>query len=269
MTRPLPASTPVATSKTAALARVLDLVPKGYSYYVSGKCPAGRVRRLAQKFHERYGIGCSPAQRLLRKQRGLANAQLVLYWPNFEPHVEAPDERIRGQENPDITSLQEGAQQASRCLPEEAATTSDQTDSQMATPRGAAEPLVDWLLLVTPGEGQVRANEALKDITKEPRLIWLGYELVRHAVRGKPSWTWRRPREAMREWYALLSARQATNNAPAVEESLAILARQPGFAGIRAQTFELFHFVRQHGYRDEFPFVFFVQKQPAGARLRL
>ena len=81
MTLANPATTPVARSKTAALARILDSVPKGYAYYTAGECPAGKLEALARKFHARYGIGCSPAQRLTRKQKGLANALLVLYLP--------------------------------------------------------------------------------------------------------------------------------------------------------------------------------------------
>lgn len=81
MTAPKPASTPVARSKTAALARVLDSIPKGYIGYTSGQCSAEKAVRLARKFHEQYGIGCSPAQRMTRKKKGLANAILVMYWP--------------------------------------------------------------------------------------------------------------------------------------------------------------------------------------------
>lgn len=77
----MPASTPIARSKTAALARILDCVPKGYHRYTSGTVQAGKAEALARKFHSLYGIGCTPAQRLTRKAKGLANAVLVMYWP--------------------------------------------------------------------------------------------------------------------------------------------------------------------------------------------
>lgn len=54
MTRANPPSTPLATSKTAALMRVLDSVPKGYTHYTSGECPQDKLPKLLLKFHERY-----------------------------------------------------------------------------------------------------------------------------------------------------------------------------------------------------------------------
>ncbi len=259
MTRPSPASTPVATSKTAALARVLDLVPKGYTFHVSGQCPAGKALKLARKFHARYGIGCSPAQRLLRKQRGLANAQLVLYWPSFE----APTAHTIGRAHEHLGDAAGDADSAAAAAPAMETQTSDGEVHAVAH----GEALVEWLLLVTPGTGRVADEEALKSVTAMPRLTWLGYELIRHAVRGKTSWTWRRPKTDMREWHALLSAQLATHKTTAVAQTLSILARQPGFSGIRSQTLSLFAFARQHGYRANLPVVFFVQKQVAGQRV--
>ncbi|VVE76977.1 hypothetical protein PCA31118_05346 [Pandoraea captiosa] len=84
----MPASTPIARSKTAALARALDCVPKGYHRYTSGTVKAGKAETLARKFHAQYGIGCTPAQRLTRKAKGLANAILVMYWPLGEEYAE-------------------------------------------------------------------------------------------------------------------------------------------------------------------------------------
>jgi hypothetical protein len=77
----MPASTPIARSKTAALARVLDVIPKGYSRYTQGAVSASKAESLARKFHLRYGIGCTSAARVTRRKRGLANALLVMYWP--------------------------------------------------------------------------------------------------------------------------------------------------------------------------------------------
>lgn len=77
----MPASTPIARSKTAALARVLDVIPKGYYRYTQGIVSASKAESLARKFHLRYGIGCTPAQRVTKRKRGLANALLVMFWP--------------------------------------------------------------------------------------------------------------------------------------------------------------------------------------------
>jgi hypothetical protein len=84
----MPATTPIARSKTAALARVLDCVPKGYHRYTCGTVAASKAVSLAKKFHHLYGIGCTPAQRLIRKGKGQSNALLVLYWPVDTEEVE-------------------------------------------------------------------------------------------------------------------------------------------------------------------------------------
>ncbi|MTD33411.1 hypothetical protein [Paludibacterium denitrificans] len=84
----MPATTPVARSKTVALARVIDCAPKGYTRYTCGTVSSSKANALAQKFHERYGIGCTPAQRLTRRKKGMANALLVMYWPEQTESVE-------------------------------------------------------------------------------------------------------------------------------------------------------------------------------------
>ena len=84
----MPPTTPISRSKTAALARILDCVPKGYHRYVCGTVTAIKAEALAKKFHALYGIGCTPAQRLTRKGKGLANVVLVFYWPEEVQRVE-------------------------------------------------------------------------------------------------------------------------------------------------------------------------------------
>lgn len=84
----MPASTPVARSKSAALARVLDALPKGYTRCMQGTVAAVKAAALASKFHDRYGIGCTPAQRITRKSKGIANCLLVLYWPEGAERVD-------------------------------------------------------------------------------------------------------------------------------------------------------------------------------------
>lgn len=74
-------TTPIARSKSAALARILDCVPKGYHRYTCGVVAASKAVSLGKKFHLLYGIGCTPAQRLTKKKKGHANTLLVVYWP--------------------------------------------------------------------------------------------------------------------------------------------------------------------------------------------
>lgn len=208
----MPASTPIARSKTAALSRILDSVPKGYGRYTFGTVKAGKAVTLANKFDALYGIGCSPAQRLVRKSKGIANALLVLYWP-------------------------EGADN------------------------------VHWLLMGTHGTGL--ESEKLLVVDEKPRLSWLGYELVRHSAHGRTAWTWRRPRDEMAELHALLAHQANSKHQKAMEETLERIARQPGFSGVRAQSWALCEAARRRGYSGPLPHLFFLQKVSHGERLTL
>lgn len=208
----MPASTPIARSKTAALARILDCAPKKYHRYTYGTVKAAKVITLARKFHTLYGIGCTPAQRLTRKQKGLANAILVLYWP-------------------------QGAE------------------------------LVEWLLLATDGDGL--EEETLQLIGEKPRLCWLGYELVRHAVRGRAAWTWRRTKQEMAELHALVASQASLRHEHALADTLARAARQPGFHGVRTQTWALCQAAIRRGYAVPLPHLFFMQKVSHGEPMKL
>jgi hypothetical protein len=208
----MPPSTPLSLSKTAALSRILDSVPKGYCRYMSGTVKVAKAVALANKFHTLYGIACSPAQRLARKSKGIANALLVLYWP------EGVDD-------------------------------------------------VHWLLLATHGTGL--ESERLQLFDEKPRLNWLGYELVRHSTHGRASWTWRRPREEMAELHELLAYQGNCKHYKAIEETLERIARQPGFNGVRTQSWSLFTEARRRGYNGPLPHLFFLQKVSHGERLML
>ncbi|GGP22118.1 hypothetical protein [Silvimonas iriomotensis] len=206
------ASTPIARGKTAALARILDSVPKGYHRYTFGSVSAGKAEALANKFHRLYGIGCSPAQRLTRKQKGRANALLVMYWP-------------------------------------------DEAEA------------VEWLLLATEGAGL--ESEALKQVTGRQRLTWLGYELVRHASHGRTAWTWRRTKQEMAELYTLVNLQAKHRHYTALRETLERIARQPGFHGVRTQSWALCQEARRLGYQVELPHLFYLQKVNHGEQLTL
>lgn len=210
----MPASTPIATSKTAALSRVLDGVSRGYTRHIGGVTTADKAVAVANKLHKLYGIGCTPAQRITRKGKGQANTLLVMYWP-----------------------------------------------------AGAAQ--VDWLLLATPGTGLIETRERLLDVTGKPRLAWLGYELVRYGARGVTRWTWRRPKAAMADRYVRLGEQLKRRDNGAVADILAEIARQPGFHGVREQSWALCQFAWQHGYREELPFLYYVHKVSHGERLLL
>lgn len=208
----MPATTPIARSKTAALARIVDCVPKGYHRYTYGTVKSGKAEVLANKFHVLYGIGCTPAQRITRKSKGIANAVLVMYAP-------------------------EDAEQAA------------------------------WVLLATAGKGMEPEN--VRSVEDKPRLNFLGYELVRHSSHGHTSWTWRRPKEAMTELHALLASQAGRRHYSALAATLERIARQPGFHGVRAQSWSLFQEARRRGYSQPLPQLFYLQKVSHGDRMTL
>lgn len=208
----MPPTTPIARSKTAALTRVLDCVPRGYTRYTRGQIKGDKIASLANKFHRLYQIGASPGQRLIRKRHGIANALLVIYWP-------------------------------------------------------AESEIAHWLLLVTTGSGF--ENEQLSLVTSKPRLHWLNYELTRYASRGRTSWTWRRGKDEMAEYYQVVESLAGSRNTSRMSAFLVSLARQPGFHGVREQTKTLFAEARRRGYAEELPVIFHVQKVSHGERHEL
>lgn len=205
-------TTPIATTTAAALSRVLDNVPKGYSRYTTGTIKVEKVRALAQKFHERHAIGASSSQRHTRKKHGRANALLTVYCP---PYLNT----------------------------------------------------AHWLLLFT--QGTLDTHEILREVTEKPRLIWLGYELVRHAFYGKTNWTWRREKAEMEGLFGLLVELCSRRDYRKVQETLEKAARQPGFHGVRGQTWRLCEEAKRRGYTGPIPHLFFMQKHSHGARMKL
>jgi hypothetical protein len=210
----MPASTPIARSKSAALARVLDCLPKGYTRHMQGTVAAAKAAALASKFHELYGIGCTPAQRITRKGQGRANCLLVLFWP-------------------------EGAER------------------------------VEWLLLATAGQGLELEAGNLREATDRPHLQWLGYELVRRAEQGRTAWTWRRPKNEMRELHDLLAHQLNRHAHTETAKTLERIAHQPGFHGVREQSKRLFEFAQRRGFKGTLPWLFYMRKVPHGDRMPL
>lgn len=252
MSRTKPPVTRISLSKSAALTRVLDLVPKGYTRYVSGRCPANKIKTLAMKFHERYGIGCTPAQRITRKKHGLANAILVLFVPTQMPTMTHGETAALLPSTPEIM-------------------TEDQPAPSFPGVFSGDIPGadVDWLLLVSPGHGEVVIQERLHSVLESPKLVWLGYELVRYAQRGSTHWTWRRTKAEMADWYALLGEQLADHHVAAVSQTLEMISRQPGFSGVRKQSWELIQFARRRGYKGDVPFLYHLQKIPPGPQIRI
>ncbi len=265
MTRAHSPSTPLSTSKSAALSRVLDLIGRGYTRYTAGQIPEQKLMGFLQKFHERYGIGCSPAQRITRKQKGVANAALVLYRTPLGaasggPGCTKPDAALDSSPASNLASDSDSDFDSNSA----SVTVADST----TMPANGEQP-IQWLLLVTSGGGPVTEMESLNTVMEKPGLTWLGYELVRYANRGRISWTWRRPKGEMEDWYALLGVQLAARKMSAVLQTLLLISRQPGFSGVREQSWALMQFARSRGYAGELPFLFHMQKVAHGAPLRI
>lgn len=233
-------TSPLSRSKTAALSRVLDNVPKGYTFYAAGECPAGKTMALLRKFHEHYSIGCTPAERITRKTKGMANALLVLYWPDDG----AAGMKIRPPVDPVLAS-----------------------PFEVPVSIALASIKVSWLLLATEGSGPVHEMETLHSVLDRRRLNWLGYELIRHPVSGKTAWAWRRTKAEIENLYRILDEQLKRHHFSAVAETLERTARQPGFAGVRTQSWALCEYARRHGYEGALPHIFFVQKVSHGERV--
>jgi hypothetical protein len=208
----MPDSTPIARTKTAALCRVLDSIPKGYYRYTTGTVAPEKAERVILKLHKRHAIGITPSKRMTRRSKGKASALLVVYWP----------------ENATVVS---------------------------------------WLMLFTAGE--LDFYEKLRDVTDKPHMAWLGYELIRYSNRGKPSWTWKRPKEEMTEHYMLLSAALKKRQNNVVTDHLSRIARQPGFHGVREQSKMLCKYAQQGGYSELLPKLFYVEKVSHGEQFVL
>jgi len=117
---------------------------------------------------------------------------------------------------------------------------------------------VPWLLQFTSGE--LDSHEKLLDVTDKPCLQWLGYELVRHAFRGKTSWTWRRSKEDVEGLFGRLGELCNRRQWREVEQLLQSAAREPGFHGIREQTYQLCQAAQRRGYDGPIPHLYYMSK---------
>jgi len=213
--------TPLSVTCAAALSRVLDNVPKGYTRYTRDVIRVEKIAHLVEKFRDRHAIHVSPTQRYLRKKKGQANALLTVHFS---------------------TPTAEGA-------------------------ASMASTAAQWLLQFTPGE--LDSPETLVNVADKPPLQWLEYELVRHAARGKTSWTWRRSKEEMQALFGMLVELCQRQQWREVERFLQRAAHQPGFHGVREQTWRLCEAAKQHGYQGPIPHLFYMQKIKHGGPIAL
>lgn len=257
-----PPVTPIALTKTAALSRIIDAVNSGYIHYCTGQSPAQKLRQLACKFHALYGIGCSPAQRLTRKQKGQANTLFVAYCDaqTFRQSNSLP----LGQPAEGVADHQTGIKRD-----DEIAAIEEVEIIEMNWDQLPAESRVTWALLASDGEGPVHEREALQCVTGKRRLHFAGYELLRHPVNGRTAWTFKRGQAEMDELYAVLDSQLKRHRHDQVAQTLLRISHQPGFHGVRKQSQHLLDYAVRCGFKGALPRLFYVQKVKHGISLRL
>lgn len=77
-------TTPISTTKTQALARVLTAVTHGYTRVCTGTVPPEKLEGLATKFDAVYGIANRKGQRVISRREGRANTMFAAYNPPAE-----------------------------------------------------------------------------------------------------------------------------------------------------------------------------------------
>jgi hypothetical protein len=77
-------TTPIATTKTQALARVLTGVTHGYTRVCTGTVPPEKLGRLATKFDVAYRIADTKGRRVINRREGRANTMFAAYSPPSE-----------------------------------------------------------------------------------------------------------------------------------------------------------------------------------------
>lgn len=72
----------------------------------------------------------------------------------------------------------------------------------------------------------------------------------------------------MRELYTLLDEQLKKRHWGAVSGTLERIAAQPGFHGVREQSWRLCQEARKRGYQSELPILFYIQKMSHGERIK-
>ena len=68
----------IATTREGFIQQITCYVRHGYIYYVKGRVPAGKdPTAVDRKLLQKYGIAKTNGQRYRRKEKGLANYQLI------------------------------------------------------------------------------------------------------------------------------------------------------------------------------------------------
>jgi len=107
-----------------------------------------------------------------------------------------------------------------------------------------------WILLARNGDFVSGQSEAWKDY-RAARITVTGYELVRltKPQEPKPVFTWRYNKDREAELRNAIVMYIRTKNDRKLEDLIAVIARSPGFAGVRDQVKKMFDLVRTEWLR--------------------
>lgn len=116
--------------------------------------------------------------------------------------------------------------------------------------RQAEDSVLDFFLMVSPGEHPAHQLEKLQDIRSKP-LTYREFELLLLTRKGyaKPGLTWRLSAETMEGWRHRLHLCTAHYNRMELRQAWHSLYRVPGFSGVRRQVGELVVFWRSEWKR--------------------
>ena len=70
---------PIRVYKTQAMFYMLDLINKGYKFWMAGEIDANKAAKFATKMAQKYGVHLSETGRYKRKKQGQCNSYLVMH----------------------------------------------------------------------------------------------------------------------------------------------------------------------------------------------
>ena len=215
-------------NRTAELLLILRHVSNGHYFWTADEIAVEKLHRLLTKW-QHYALTAKPHQRLYRKKTQRASTQLVIghgYAAGTRPILtDGASAEMPGVPNPETAEM----------------------------PVPLATPVTPWIMLGTPGKDGLVDGAATPGAVKDARsrhgrIEWHGYQLVQlpktyptaeGKLKTETTWTWRLTATRYREWEAAVVELAKRKETARLQETFAVLARLPMFAGVRQQVFKL------------------------------
>ncbi len=243
----------VLSSRQTLMQRIADYIRTGYTHWTAGQLPVEHAPKLARKFARLYAVDLDRNRRFRAKQRGEANAVLLLY---------------------------AGAANSALVRWVLMVTPGDHPAHQLeqlhdATTRNGRMHLCDYELVRLP-KSTPKQRTPVEPVCTETPEDAPPHALERVSGRATTVLTWRVREETYDTWRNRALSAARGNNPLAVQQLLTELYRTPGFSGIRRQvgkTVALLRreYRRRHGSMTglpKLPRLYYVTRLPnRGARL--